>query len=127
MRPDDPLPPPPDRPPPAGRRPDGRPPGDAASRPALRVAADADDLGRGLGRLVVVLLDVVRQLLERQAVRRMAAGELTDAEVERLGRALLALQDQFTELRDVLGVAPGDARLPVDLDALLPDERRDRR
>jgi hypothetical protein len=93
----------------------------------LRVAADSEDLGRGLGRLVVVLLDVVRQLLERQAVRRMAAGELTDPEVERLGRALLALQDQFTELREVLGVAPEDARLPVDLAALLPDEPADRR
>jgi hypothetical protein len=96
-------------------------------RPALRVAADAEDLGRGLGRLVVVLLDVVRQLLERQAVRRMAAGELTDLEVERLGRALLALQDQFTELRELLGVAPEDARLPVDLEALLRDEGSDRR
>ena len=107
-------------------RPDRRSP--ARRRPAQRVAADADgdDLGRGLGRLVVVLLDVVRQLLERQAVRRMENGELTDDEVERLGRALLALQEQFTELREVLGVAPEDARLPVDLDALLPEEGRDR-
>jgi hypothetical protein len=57
----------------------------------------------------------------------MAAGELTDLEVERLGRALLALQDQFTELRELLGVAPEDARLPVDLEALLRDEGSDRR
>jgi hypothetical protein len=137
VNPDDPLPPPPGRRPLAGRRPSGRPAAGHASggppdgevfrRPALRVAADAEDLGRGLGRLVVVLLDVVRQLLERQAVRRMAAGEVTDPEIERLGRALLALQDQFTELRELLGVAPDDARLPVDLEALLPDEGSDRR
>lgn len=103
-------------------QPGGGPPG--RRRPALRVAADGDDLGRGLGRVLVVVLDIVRQLLERQAVRRMDAGELTDDEVERLGRALLALQEQFTELRELLGVAPEDARVPVDLDTLLPAEDR---
>jgi hypothetical protein len=88
----------------------------------LRLDADAEDVGRGLGRLVLALLEIVRQLLERQAVRRVDAGDLTPEEVERLGQALLALQDKFTELREVFGVDPEDLRLPVDLEGLLPSD-----
>ncbi|MFC0108350.1 gas vesicle protein GvpK [Kibdelosporangium aridum] len=66
-----------------------------------RIPADA---GQGLGRLVVAVLEVVAELLERQALRRVAAGSLTDDEVERLGQALIALRAQFAELRVALGV-----------------------
>jgi hypothetical protein len=66
-----------------------------------RIPADA---GQGLGRLVVAVLEVVAELLERQAIRRVAAGSLTDDEVERLGQALIALRGQFAELRTALGV-----------------------
>jgi hypothetical protein len=59
---------------------------------------DGDDRQAGIAGLVVVLVDLVRQLLERQALRRMDAGTLTDAEVERLGRALMALEQQTAEL-----------------------------
>lgn len=92
-------------------------------RAPLRLDADAEDVGRGLGRLVVALLEIVRELLERQALRRVDAGELTDAEVERLGRALLALQDRFAELRETFGVRQEDLRLPADLGELLGEER----
>ncbi|MGK3200728.1 gas vesicle protein GvpK [Amycolatopsis sp. MEPSY49] len=63
----------------------------------VRIPADA---GRGLGHLVVTVLDVLREVLERQALRRMET--LTPAQVEDLGQALIALDLRFEELRAVL-------------------------
>lgn len=60
------------------------------------------DTGRGLGRVVVAVLEILRDLLERQAIRRMESGSLTPEEVERLGRSLIALDHQLTELRETL-------------------------
>lgn len=73
-------------------------------RPAVRVELDDRDLRRGLGQLVVLLVDLVRELLARQAVRRFRAGSLTDAQAERLGDALAELEHLMTELRDLFGV-----------------------
>jgi len=66
------------------------------SAPPRRFAVDA---GRGLGGLVVAVLDILRELIERQVLRRMDAGSLTPDEIERLGQALLELERQFRELR----------------------------
>ncbi|MET8756602.1 gas vesicle protein K [Lentzea sp. NPDC004782] len=68
-----------------------------------RVPADA---GKGLGRIVLAVLEILEELLERQAIRRMDAGSLTEDEIERLGQALIALRRQFAELRAVLEVHP---------------------
>ena len=87
-----------------------------------RLAGSGEDVGRGLGRLVVMLLDVVRQVVERQALRRVDAGDLSDTEVERLGRALMELDTTFDELIEHFGVQPDDAYLPLDLAALLRAE-----
>jgi hypothetical protein len=65
----------------------------------FRIPADS---GRGLGQLVVAVLEILRDLLERQAIRRMESGSLTPEEVERLGQSLIALDRQFTELRENL-------------------------
>jgi hypothetical protein len=80
-----------------------------SSRP-MRIAADADQLSQGLGRLVLAILEVVRQLLERQSVRRMESGSLSEEEVERLGRALQLLAQQLRELQDVFAVSDADMR-----------------
>ena len=89
-----------------------------------RIAADAEDLGRGLGQLVVALLELVRDLLERQAIRRMEGGELSEDEIERLGQALLELEEKFVELWEIFGVGREGIRLPIDVDQLLGDEHR---
>jgi Gas vesicle protein K len=86
---------------------------------AHRLAGSGEDVGRGLGRLVVTLLEVVRQVVERQAVRRAEAGDLSPEQIERLGRALMDLEATFDELIDAFGVVPNDLYLPVDLDALV--------
>jgi hypothetical protein len=74
-----------------------------AARP-LRVEADAEQLDRGLARLVLAILELVRQLLERQAVRRMEGRSLREEEEERLGRALQLLKQKLTELQEELDV-----------------------
>ena len=83
-----------------------------------RLTGSGEDVGRGLGRLVVTLLEVVRQVVERQALRRAEAGDLSDEQIERLGRALMQLEDTFDELIDHFGVVPNDVYLPLDLAAL---------
>jgi len=82
-----------------------------------RIDLDPEALGRGLSRIVLVVLELLRELLERQAVRRMEAGELTDHEVERLGQALRSLRRTFEELRADLADLPDPAA--DELDALL--------
>jgi hypothetical protein len=54
------------------------------------------------------VVELVRQLLERQAVRRMRAGTLDEQQMERLGEALQALEQRMVELRDALGVTPSE-------------------
>ena len=92
--------------------------------PTRRLTGSGEDVGRGLGRLVVTLLEVVRQVIERQAVRRADAGDLTDEQVERLGRALMQLEDTFDELIEHFGVVPNDVYLPLDLASLARGEPR---
>ncbi len=57
-----------------------------------RIAADAEIVENGLAKLVLSIVELVRMLLEKQALRRMDAGNLTDAEIERLGNALMKLE-----------------------------------
>jgi hypothetical protein len=90
-----------------------------APRRTTRLDGSGQDVGQGLGRLVVTLLEVVRQVIERQALRRVELGDLSEDDVERLGRALLQLEETFDELIDRFGVVPEDLYLPFDLDALV--------
>ena len=86
---------------------------------AHRLEGTGEDVGRGLGRLVVTLLEAVRQVVERQAVRRAEVGDLTDGEIERLGQALMDLEETFDQLIEHFGVVPNDLYLPLDLGALV--------
>src|SRR5207247_2389292 len=63
-----------------------------------RVDVDPDDVEQGLAKLVLTLVEFVRQLLERQAVRRMEGGTLSDEEVERMGVALMRLEQKVQEM-----------------------------
>jgi Gas vesicle protein K len=94
--------------------------------PARRLEGSGEDVGRGLGRLVVTLLEVVRQVVERQALRRVEVGDLTEEQIERLGQALMQLEETFDELIEHFGVVPNDVYLPFDLTGLdrLADPRR---
>jgi hypothetical protein len=75
-----------------------------ARRPQLpaRIDTDEQSLQRGLAQLVLVLVEILGELLERQALRRMAAGTLDDGEVRELGAAFVALHRRVDELREEL-------------------------
>lgn len=75
---------------------------DRRTRLPSRVDADESSLQRGLAQLVLVLVEILGELLERQAVRRMAAGTLDDEEAEKLGAAFLALHKRVDELYEEL-------------------------
>lgn len=78
--------------------------------------ASPEDVQRGLAALVLTLVEVLRELMERQAIRRMDAGTLDDEEVERLGRTFLALRQRMEELKEVFGLTDED--LDLDLGPL---------
>ncbi|MGI9091669.1 MAG: gas vesicle protein K [Gemmatimonadaceae bacterium] len=81
-----------------------------------RINADADGVESGLARLVLTLIEVLRKVLEHQAVRRMEGGRLTEEEVERLGLALSKLDSRMQDLKRVFGLSDED--LQIDLGPL---------
>ena len=86
--------------------------------PALpdRLDANAENIEAGLARLVLTLIELLRRVLEHQAVRRMEGGGLADEEIEQLGLALLRLQERMTEIRQVFGIEQEE--LNIDLGPL---------
>ncbi|MEV4680678.1 gas vesicle protein K [Streptomyces kurssanovii] len=86
-----------------------------------RVDLDADTVGRDLVALVLTVVELLRQLMERQAIRRIDEGDLTDDQVERIGRTLMLLDERMAELRDHHGLSPEDLNLDLGpLGTLLP-------
>ena len=78
-----------------------------------RVNADRENLERGLAQLVMTVIELLRQLMERQALHRMDAGSLTDEEVERLGRTFMALADRMEDLKTAFGLEDEDLNLSL--------------
>lgn len=78
-----------------------------------RISADPEQLEQGLAHLVLTVIELLRQLMERQALRRIDAGDLTEAEVERLGRTFLALADRMEELKESFGLAGQELNLDL--------------
>jgi hypothetical protein len=76
-----------------------------------RIDIDPDDVERGLAGLVLGLVELLRQILERQAVRRMEGGTLTDDEIERVGLALMRLERKVRELAEQFGLSEEDLRI----------------
>ena len=84
--------------------------GSALSR---RVNADPESVERGLAQLVLTIVDLLRQLMERQALRRIDGGTLTDEQVERLGRTFLELDRRMAELTEQFGLTEEDLNLDL--------------
>jgi hypothetical protein len=81
-----------------------------------RLNTDPDKVENGLAKLVLTLIEVLRKVLEHQAVRRMEGGHLSDAEIEKLGVALLRLNDRMQDMKGIFGLADED--LQIDLGPL---------
>jgi hypothetical protein len=76
-----------------------------------RISADPEQVERGLVQLVLTIVELLRQLMERQAIHRMEAGDLSDEEVERLGQTFMALAQRMEELKDHFGLTTEDLNL----------------
>jgi gas vesicle protein GvpK len=83
---------------------------DAVSR---RVDADPENVERGLAQLVLTIVELLRQLMERQALRRVEAGGLDEETVERLGQTLMALEARMEELKQTFGLSDEDLNLDL--------------
>lgn len=84
-----------------------------ATDPAPRWNADPDDVQRSVARLVLTLAEFIRQLLERQALRRMEAGSLSAEEIEALGLALMRLEETLHQMAASFGLDAEDLNLDL--------------
>lgn len=85
---------------------------------ARRIDADPKSVERGLVSLVLTVVELLRQLMERQALRRVEVGDLSAEQVEDIGLTLMALEARMAELREHFGLEPAD--LNIDLGPLGP-------
>jgi uncharacterized protein with von Willebrand factor type A (vWA) domain len=92
-------------PPPAARR---RP-----RKDEQRIDADPEKLEKGLAQLVLTLVELLRELMERQALRRIDDGTLSEEEIDRLGETFMLLEQRMSELKDVFGLTDEDLNLDL--------------
>jgi hypothetical protein len=78
-----------------------------------RVNCTPENIDQGLAKLVLSLIELLRQLLERQAIRRMEGGSLTDQQVEEMGTALMKLEQKIGELAEHFGLTMADLNLDL--------------
>src|SRR5213082_250124 len=78
-----------------------------------RIDCSPDNIEQGLAKLVLGLIELLRRLLERQAIRRMEGGSLDDAQIEAMGQALMRLEVKIAELAAAFGLKPEDLNLDL--------------
>jgi hypothetical protein len=78
-----------------------------------RVNADSESVERGLAQLVMTIVELLRELMERQALRRMDAGTLSEDQIERLGRTFMELDKRMEELCVEFGLERDDLNLDL--------------
>ncbi|PYZ95331.1 gas vesicle protein K [Salipaludibacillus keqinensis] len=90
--------------------------GEPAHRPTGKIALDPEKAEEGLAQLVMTVMELLRQLVERQAMRRVEGGTLSDEQEEQLGVALMNLEEKMEELKEVFDL--DDEDLNIDLGPL---------
>lgn len=85
----------------------------AAARRTPRWNADPEDVRRSVLKLVLTLVELIRQLLERQAIRRMDQGTLSDTDTEAVGLALMRLHQTITDLAEQFDISPDELNLDL--------------
>jgi len=95
----------------------------AVPGPWHRFATEPETVERDLARLALTIVELLRQLMERQAVRRVDQGDLTDDEEERIGTTLMLLDDRMVQLLERFGLTREELNLDLGpLGTLLPTE-----
>lgn len=87
----------------------------------MTIKIDGDDLKTGLLGLILALVEVIKDLLERQVLRRMEHGSLTEEEIERLGRALMDLEEALTRIKRENNIEDKVESVKEQLDHLVSD------
>ncbi len=83
---------------------------------STRINTDPEKLEKGLAHLVLTIIELLRQLMERQALHRIEGGTLSAEEIERLGRTFMALAERMEELKEAFGLE--DEELNMNLGPL---------
>jgi hypothetical protein len=96
--------------------------GKAGVSGAQRVDCSGETVEQGLAKLVLGLIELLRRLLERQAIRRMEGGSLNETQVEEMGMALMKLEAKLHELAEHFGLRPEDLNLDLGPLGRLLDE-----
>src|SRR6478672_13450675 len=86
---------------------------EAAAGLSGRIDCSPETIEKSLAKLVLSLIELLRQLLERQAIRRMEGGSLTEEQVEQMGEALMKLEAKVKELAEEFGLSPADLNLQL--------------
>src|SRR5437899_11861418 len=86
---------------------------DAAEGLSGRIDCSPENIEQGLAKLVLSILELLRQLLERQAIRRMEGQSLSEEQVEQMGEALMKLEAKIHELSSQFGLSPADLNLDL--------------
>ncbi|WP_332698366.1 gas vesicle protein K [Halalkalibacter lacteus] len=81
-----------------------------------RINLDPEKAEHGLAQLVLTVIELLRQIVEKHAIRRVEGGTLTEDQIDRLGEALLNLEEKMDELKEVFGLEAED--LNIDLGPL---------
>ncbi len=81
-----------------------------------KIEANPENAEKGLAKLVLTLIELIRKLMEKQAMRRIDAGSLTEEEIERIGETLMKLENKMQELKGVFGLK--DEELNINLGPL---------
>ena len=76
-----------------------------------KIEANSKNVEKGLAKLVLTLIELIRKLMEKQAMRRVEAGSLTDEEVERVGETLEKLEKKMKELKEIFGLKDEELNL----------------
>jgi hypothetical protein len=76
-----------------------------------KIDANPRNVEKGLAKLVLTLIELIRKLLEKQAMRRVEAGSLSDEEVERVGETLIKLENKMEELKEIFGLKDEELNL----------------
>jgi len=81
-----------------------------------RIDIDPKNVEKGLAKLVLTLVELIRKLLEKQAMRRVEGGSLSEEEIEKIGETLMKLEDKMKELKEIFGLK--DEELNINLGPL---------
>ncbi|MEH7176806.1 gas vesicle protein K [Neobacillus vireti] len=87
-----------------------------ASQTSGKINLDPDNAEHGLAQLVLTVIELLRQIVERHAIKRVEGGTLTDEQIENLGEALMNLEEKMDELKEIFGLEDDD--LNIDLGPL---------